>query len=160
MASEQWPTLIGALGGALIGAGAAYTNQAIAWRRQRAARWDESRREAYARFLGSADAYFLALMDLRWSLINDPSQVERAGREAHQRRSQSRMSKAELDIIAGKQTREAADNVASHLSDINMALYSAQRNATLNALSTWRQHDEQYRPIADLFVATVNEELA
>ena len=122
MASDLWS----ALGGAVVGAGAAgasaYVNQAAQWRRQQATRWDSVRREVYAHFLGTGHAFFLSLMDVHYCLHQDAQQLESTRRFAHQNRTDFLVIKAEVDIVGSKAARMAATDLENHLSEMNLLL--------------------------------------
>jgi hypothetical protein len=159
----NWVTLVAALSGAIVGAVAAYANQAAQWRRQQAVRWDVTRRESYSRFLGELNAYFLALCDLSWAIRNHSKQLDARGEQAQRLRSEMLSAKAAADIISSKAVQNALDDAVKYVNDLNARLYEARSGLGSQPrpdLPRMQEYEAQFSPLRDGFVRAVKTELA
>jgi hypothetical protein len=112
--SDAW-TVIGTLGGALVGWASAVATQRGQWKREQSIRWDAVRREAYGSYLERSNAYHLALTDVAWAIRRDRTKLEPNSIEANRLRAEVVSLKSHVDMLASKTTLDACNALYEHL---------------------------------------------
>jgi hypothetical protein len=159
-------SVLGSLLAVLAGSGLAMIAQKREWERQQAVRWDNSRREVYSKFLGACSAYFLALCDVARPMrkLEDIAKVHTKYEVAESMRSEVTSCRAEVDMLAQRQTRLAARALFDYLKETNTRLDTAHGEYAKNKVrpaevKEYLEYEKEYSDKEHLFLRAVSSEL-
>jgi hypothetical protein len=158
----DWTTVIGTLGGAVVGAFAGLAGQRAQWKQQRATRWDPSRHEVYASFVAAAERYHTALWRVAYARRHGHSLVA-PWNEANARYGDASSLVEQVALLATSATERAARALSQRLEDFRNEIYSkthlSDEEYNKSPLKTEPDYLEVYRPIRDQFVDAAKQEL-
>jgi hypothetical protein len=151
---DAWFGALTSLIGVAVGAIATYVSQDRMWRRT-------TRRDLYGGFVGGCNAAFEAALAVRYAVRHKDyiTATERAERwdSANSQVGQVAATSAQLTLVAGTKTREAARRLADYLTDLKSELYLAD-GGHKELLGT-DEYRAQYQSLLDAFLAAASREL-
>lgn len=146
MSEVAW-TFVGTISGILIGSGLAIV---------------KTRNEVYGKYIGSCNAYFIALCEVSRAVHRDHPKLPEASRTSEHLRTEGAALKGQLDMLAGSSTRAASDQMQTSLDELNALLYERIRKMhevpPPEPLETERLRVD-YKLVQDGFLNAVNQEL-
>jgi hypothetical protein len=158
--AAEWATVVGTLGGAMTGAGGAWLLEKTRGKRETKARWDETRRVLYGRFLASLADVFntgtLAIVRLnrRAQQGEAPDRVNTIER-THQLLADAAAQAAAIALVGtGGISERAWGVVQCSQSLLNLAI---DHHTTES--EEWKTSHSNYRAARDEFVQAARDEL-
>ena len=158
--AADWAAVLGTLGGAITGAGGAWLLERSRADAEHRARWDETRRVAYGRFLASLADLFnsgtltLVRLNRRIELGESPDRggaIERT----HQLLAEAASQAAAIALIASTGISDKAwDAVKCSQSLINLAIDHHTTDS-----DDWKTSVNNYRAAREDFIAAARTEL-
>jgi hypothetical protein len=157
--SSPWIPVAGTAIGVGVGAFATFSAQWTQWRRERAARWDPSRKETYAEFLATGDRYHEAL----WGVVYQAKHrrdLKAAWNEANGIKGDLVSQHASVELLSGPASRDAAQEIFDRLEDFRGEIYRATGGrGDPDSLSTLDEYYENYEPLRQHFLEAARSEL-
>jgi hypothetical protein len=160
--TSAWVTVVGTLGGAIVGGLAAVGAQWLQWRRDRTTRWDTSRKDVCAEFLATSDRTQEALWRVIYSIKHRRPLDELGARWQVANLHFSEMtSQRELVILlaATQPTVDAARAVTDHLLAFKEEIYRKQNEGDAAQFKTEDEYRKSFAPLRDGFLGAAKKEL-
>lgn len=158
----DWATVVGTLGGAVVGAVAGLAGQ----RAQTKRRWDPSRHEKYASFVAAAQRYHTALWGVAYARRHGQrgDGLDAKWHEANVRYEESNSLVEEVVLLATPVTLAAARALAQCLQDFKDEIYKKTRinddeEYNRAPLLTEDEYRALYTPKRDAFIDAAKSEL-
>lgn len=161
---DAWVTGLLTLIGAALGALAIVWAQKLEWKREAATRWDTSRHDAYAKFVGHATLCHDALWAIahRRNRAGRSAAVELPWHEANARYADFVALSGAVAMLASPATDLAARALISNINDFKDEIYTktkADYDDSDDPLGTKKKYDEEYRSVRDAFTNAARAEL-
>jgi hypothetical protein len=156
----DWATVVGTLGGAITGAGGAWVLERTRGKRETKARWDETRRVLYGRFLASlADTFntgTLAIVRLnrRSQLGETPDRVGAIER-TYGLLSESASNAAAIALVGSPGMSDRAWAVVQ----CSQSLVNLAVDHHTTESPEWKTSQASYRACREEFIASARQEL-
>jgi hypothetical protein len=160
--ASAWVTVVGTLGGAIVGGLAGVGGQWLQWRRDRTTRWDTSRKEIYAQFLGTSERTQEALWRVVYGITHRRSSDQLSDRWREANRLWSEMtSQRELVILfaATRPTANAAQAVTDQLRTFKDEIYTNQHEGATAQFKTEDEYQKSFAALRDGFLQAAKTEL-
>jgi hypothetical protein len=157
--SDPWIAVVATGIGAAVGAFATFSAQWLQWRRERAARWDVSRKETYSQFLSASEQCHSALWQIAYSAKRDrdkefPADWDKAN-AAYKDLTYQRDA---VELLAAPASANAAQEVFKRLQDFKQEIYEKYKS-NRQALRDEEDYLAVYQPLRDAFLAATRREL-
>ena len=160
--TSAWVTVVGTLGGAIVGGLVGMGGQWLQWRRDKTTRWDVSRKDMYAQFLATSERTQEALWRVAYAITHrrSPGQLDDRWREAN-RHWIEMTSQRELVILfaATQPTANAAQAVTDHLRIFKDEIYNKQYEGDTAQFKTEDAYQESFAALRDGFLQAAKKEL-
>jgi hypothetical protein len=160
--TNAWVTVVGTLGGAIVGGLVGVGGQWLQWRRDKTTRWDASRKDIYAQFLAMSERTQEALWRVAYGITHrrSPDQLRDRWREANLRWSEM-TSQRELVILfaATQPTANAAQVVTDHLRTFKDEIYTKQPEGDTARFKTEGEYQESFATLLEGFRRAAKKEL-
>jgi len=156
--TSAWVTVVGTLGGAIVGGLVAVAGQWLQWRRDKTTRWDTSRKDAYAQFLATSERTQEALWRIAYSIIDrrSPDQITVRWQEAN---AYWREVSSQLDLVsllaAAQPTADAAEAVTRYLKEFKDEVYEGDSER----FKTEKDYKNSFSQVRSGFVRAAKKEL-
>jgi hypothetical protein len=160
--TSVWVTVVGTLGGAIIGGLAGLGSQWLQWRRDRTTRWDASRKDVYAQFLATSDRTQEALWRVAYDITHRRSldQLSARWREANVYFSEMTSQRELVILLAAAQPAvNAARAVTDHLLAFKQEIYKKQNEGDMAQFKSQDEYRKSFAPLRDDFLRTAKKEL-
>lgn len=157
--SSPWIAVVATGIGAAVGAFATFSAQWLQWRRERAARWDVSRKETYAQFLAASEQCHSALWQIAYSAKRGRDNELSAGWDkANVASKDLAYQRDAVKLLAAPASAGAAQAVFERLQDFQREIYE-KIHADRSALRDEEGYLALYQPLRDAFLAAARREL-
>lgn len=147
-----WFGAISSLVGVVVGAVATYVSQEHLWKRT-------TRRELYGNFVGLANVCRDLLLEVSYSIRRPLPKNEQDLRweKANARTAEMSALAAQVKMVAGSGTREAANELEKHLIELKSTLHHHNKDGTRPEES--KIYRDRYTPVLDGFFSAASKEL-
>jgi hypothetical protein len=157
--SDIWVGAIASLLGVIVGtigtSIATYLSQERLWERT-------TRRELYGSFVGGSYVCLDRLLDVAHSIREKlPKDKEYSARweQANTQVAETSALAAQIAMVAGDETRDAADALIDYLSGLKSTLYHKDRDPNEGPPKSGREYQDEYSKTRDHFTAAASREL-
>jgi hypothetical protein len=154
----DWATVVGTLGGAIVGAVAGLAGQRAQWKR----RWDPSRHKTYAEFVAAEQRHHTALWGVAYARRHN-HRLEDRWAEANLCYEVSNSLVEEVVLLATPATVVAARALSQCLRDFKDEIYKKTRLSeeeyAKTPLLTESEYQALYAPRRDAFIDAAKREL-
>ncbi len=160
--TSAWVTVVGTLGGAIVGGLVAVGGQWLQWRRDKTTRWDASRKDMYAQFLATSERTQEALWRVAYAITHRRSsdQLSDRWREANLRWSEMASQREQVILFAATQpTANAAQAVTDHLRTFKDEIYKKQHEGDAAQFKTEDEYQKSFATLRDGFLRAAKKEL-
>jgi hypothetical protein len=160
--TSTWITVVGTLGGAIVGGLVGLTGQWLQWRRDKTTRWDANRKDAYSQFLATSERTQEALWTVAHNITGrrSPDRVTARWREANAYWSEVN---SQLELVrllsAAQPTADAAEAVTKHLQAFKDEIYGKQPERDRAQFKTEKEYQDLFSPVRDGFLRAAKKEL-
>ena len=160
--TSAWVTVVGTLGGAIVGGLVGVGGQWLQWHRDKTTRWDASRKDIYAQFLDTSERTQEALWRVVYAITHHRSSDQLSDRWREANRHWGEMtSQRELVILFAttKLTANAAQAVTDHLRTFKDEIYKKQHERDTAQFKTEDEYQNSFATLRDGFLRAAKKEL-
>jgi hypothetical protein len=158
--AAEWATVVGTLGGAVTGAGGAWVLERSRGKRETKARWDETRRSLYGRFLASLADVFntgtLAIVRLnRRAQQGETPDRQAAIERTHQLLAEAAAQASAIALVGTQGMTERAWGVVQ----CSQSLLNLAIDHHTTESDDWKTSQANYRAAREEFIEAARQEL-